>query len=75
MRLCCFFARCHVIRQVDIMIEGDAVFVHPTVRNTNTKKEVRGYWWTNVAVKTEPKGEERVLMPAKWGFFFFFFFA
>jgi hypothetical protein len=47
--------------QVDMLIEDDALWVHPKIVNP-TDCDLRGYWWTCVAVDAKPS--TRILSPA-----------
>jgi len=47
--------------QVDIVLRGATLFVHPKITNPSTK-DLRGYWWTCVAVPSTP--ETRIITPA-----------
>lgn len=47
--------------QVDIMLNKDALLIHPKITNP-TDKDVDGYWWTCVAIEADDK--LRVLTPA-----------
>jgi len=47
--------------QVDMMVVNDSVIVHPRVTNP-TDVDLRGYWWTCVAVESKPS--TRVFAPA-----------
>ena len=48
--------------QVDLVIVNDTLYAHPTITNP-TDKDLRGYWWTCVAVESKPT--TRILTPAK----------
>ena len=51
--------------QVDILLQGGALFVHPKVTHTrSTEAPLPGYWWTCVAVPAKPS--TRVLAPAQF---------
>ena len=52
--------------QVDVLLEGDTLWVHPKLRNLHATRDLNGYWWTNAAMPAAPAGRERVLMPAKY---------
>lgn len=47
--------------QVDMLLDGDTFWAHPRVVNP-TDKELRGYWWTCVAVDSKPT--TRIFAPA-----------
>jgi hypothetical protein len=47
--------------QVDMMIHNGTFFAHPKVRNPNDV-DLRGYWWTCVAVDAKPS--TRIFAPA-----------
>jgi hypothetical protein len=47
--------------QVDMIIDGDAFVAHPRITNP-TDVDLRGYWWTCVAVDAKPS--TRILTPA-----------
>ena len=51
--------------QVDILLQGGALFLHPRVTHTRDSAEpLQGYWWTCVAVPAKPT--TRVLTPAQF---------
>ena len=51
--------------QVDILLQGGALFVHPKVTHTRaTAAPLQGYWWSCVAVPAKPT--TRVLAPAQY---------
>ena len=52
--------------QVDILLDGRTLYIHPTVENRWAGADLQSYWWTNVAVATSAAGGDRVLVPAKW---------
>lgn len=47
--------------QVDMLLDGETFWAHPRVVNP-TDKELRGYWWTCVAVESKPT--TRIFAPA-----------
>ena len=47
--------------QVDMIVINDTFYAHPTITNPNDK-DLRGYWWTCVAVESTPT--TRILTPA-----------
>jgi hypothetical protein len=47
--------------QVDMMLVNDSFIVHPRITNP-TDKDLRGYWWTCVAIDAKPS--TRVFTPA-----------
>jgi hypothetical protein len=47
--------------QVDMLLVDDALVVHPRITNP-TENDLRGYWWTCVAVSATPT--TRILTPA-----------
>ena len=46
--------------QVDMLLDGDRLFVHPKISNPNSHA-VPGYWWTSAAFRSTPK--TRVVAP------------
>ena len=57
----CAGETCAAVEQVDIFLQGGALFLHPKVTNTRTGA-LEGYWWTCTAVPAAPS--TRVLTPA-----------
>ena len=47
--------------QVDLLLQGGALYIHPKITNTRDA-EIQGYWWTCTAVPAAPS--TRVLTPA-----------
>eukprot|EP00040_Diaphanoeca_grandis_P023668 m.129101 g.129101 ORF g.129101 m.129101 type:complete len:792 (+) comp29375_c0_seq12:86-2461(+) len=49
--------------QVDMFLEKDILWVHPKITNPRPI-DLRGYWWTCVAMRVEESGKTRIVTPA-----------